>query len=78
MFVGDAAQHRTQAHRAASPGASSEDSGPPSQGDETMRFEGFSFGSIRIDGVSYDPDVVTDRLQGPKAKCLDAVELRRF
>ena len=26
-----------------------------------MRFEGFSFGSIRIDGVSYDHDVVIDR-----------------
>jgi hypothetical protein len=28
-----------------------------------MRFEGFSFGSIRIDGVSYDHDVVIDRGQ---------------
>ena len=26
-----------------------------------MRFETFSFGSIRIDGVSYDHDVVIDR-----------------
>ena len=26
-----------------------------------MRFEEFSFGSIRIDGVSYDHDVVIDR-----------------
>ena len=26
-----------------------------------MRFEGFSFGSIRIDGVTYDHDVVIDR-----------------
>src|SRR5262250_3541357 len=26
-----------------------------------MRFEGFSFGSIRIDGVNYDHDVVIDR-----------------
>ena len=26
-----------------------------------MRFEGFSFGSIRIDGESYDHDVVIDR-----------------
>jgi hypothetical protein len=26
-----------------------------------MRFEGFSFGSIRIDGVSYDHDIVIDR-----------------
>jgi len=25
-----------------------------------MRFEGFSFGSIRIDGVTYDCDVVID------------------
>jgi hypothetical protein len=25
-----------------------------------MRFEGFSFGAIRIDGVSYDQDVVID------------------
>ena len=28
-----------------------------------MRFEGLSFGSIRIDGVSYDHDVVIDRGQ---------------
>ena len=28
-----------------------------------MRFEGFSFGSIRIDGGSYDHDVVIDRGQ---------------
>jgi hypothetical protein len=33
------------------------------QGDATMRFEGFSFGSIRIDGVSYYHDVVIDRGQ---------------
>jgi hypothetical protein len=33
------------------------------QGDAAMRFEGFSFGSIRIDGVSYDHDVVIDRGQ---------------
>lgn len=26
-----------------------------------MRFEDFSFGSIRIDGISYDYDVVIDR-----------------
>lgn len=26
-----------------------------------MRFEEFSFGSIRIDGVSYDHDAVIDR-----------------
>ena len=26
-----------------------------------MRFESFSFGSIRIDGVTYDHDVVVDR-----------------
>ncbi len=26
-----------------------------------MRFEAFSFGSIRIDGVTYDHDVVIDR-----------------
>lgn len=26
-----------------------------------MRFEAFSFGSIRIDGVTYDHDVVIDQ-----------------
>ena len=26
-----------------------------------MRFEAFSFGSIRIDGVTYEHDVVIDR-----------------
>jgi len=28
-----------------------------------MRFEKFSFGAIRIDGVTYDHDVVIDRGQ---------------
>ena len=28
-----------------------------------MRFEGFSFGSIRIDGTTYEHDVVIDRGQ---------------
>jgi hypothetical protein len=30
-------------------------------GEPLMRFEAFSFGSIRIDGVTYDHDVVIDR-----------------
>ena len=33
-----------------------------------MRVEGFSFGSIRIDGVSYDHDVVIDRGKVRKRK----------
>lgn len=33
-----------------------------------MRFEAFSFGSIRIDGVSYDHDVVIDRGEIRKRK----------
>jgi hypothetical protein len=33
-----------------------------------MRFEGFSFGSIRIDGVSYDHDLVIDRGEIHKRK----------
>ena len=33
-----------------------------------MRFEGFSFGSIRIDGASYDHDVVIDRGEVLKRK----------
>jgi len=33
-----------------------------------MRFEGFSFGSIRIDGVSYDHDVLIDRGEVRKRK----------
>ena len=33
-----------------------------------MRFEKFSFGSIRIDGVSYDHDVVIDRGEVRKRK----------
>jgi hypothetical protein len=33
-----------------------------------MRFEAFSFGSIRIDGVTYDHDVVIDREQVRKRK----------
>jgi len=33
-----------------------------------MRFEGFSFGCIRIDGVSYDHDVLIDRGEVRKRK----------
>jgi hypothetical protein len=33
-----------------------------------MRFEGFSFGSIRIDGVTYESDIVIDRGQVCKRK----------
>ena len=33
-----------------------------------MRFEGFSFGSIRIDGVGYDHNVVIDRGEVRKRK----------
>jgi len=33
-----------------------------------MRFEGFSFGSIRIDGVTYSHDVVIDRGEIHKRK----------
>jgi hypothetical protein len=33
-----------------------------------MRFEAFSFGSIRIDGVTYEHDVVIDRTQIRKRK----------
>ncbi len=34
----------------------------------SMRFEEFSFGSIRIDGVAYDHDVVIDRSEVRKRK----------
>ena len=33
-----------------------------------MRFEGFSFGSLRIDGVTYDHDVLIDRGEIHKRK----------
>ena len=33
-----------------------------------MRFEGFTFGSVRIDGVTYEHDVVIDRGQVRKRK----------
>jgi hypothetical protein len=33
-----------------------------------IRFEGFSFGSVRIDGVTYENDIVTDRGQVRKRK----------
>lgn len=33
-----------------------------------MRFEGFSFGSVRIDGVTYEHDVVLDRGEVCKRK----------
>ena len=38
------------------------------QGDKAIRFDGFSFGSIRIDRVSYDHDVVIDRGEVRKRK----------
>jgi hypothetical protein len=38
------------------------------QGDKAIRFDGFSFGSIRIDRVSYDYDVVIDRGEIHKRK----------
>jgi hypothetical protein len=41
-----------------------------------MRFEGFSFGSIRIDGVSYDHDVVIDRGEVRKRKKKASKRLR--
>ena len=42
-----------------------------------MRFEGFSFGSIRIDGVSYDHDVVIDRGEVRKRKKKASKKFRR-
>jgi hypothetical protein len=33
-----------------------------------MRFEAFSFGSVRIDGITHDYDVVIDRGQVRKRK----------
>ena len=36
--------------------------------DTHMRYEAFSFGSIRIDGVTYDHDVVIDRGEVRKRK----------
>ena len=33
-----------------------------------MRFEGFTFGSVRIDGITYEHDVVIDRGQVSKRK----------
>jgi len=41
-----------------------------------MRFEAFSFGSIRIDGVSYDHDVVIDRDHVRKRKKKPSKEFR--
>lgn len=39
-----------------------------SQEDQSMQFEAFSFGSIRIDGVTYEHDVVIDRGEVRKRK----------
>jgi len=41
-----------------------------------MRFDGFSFGSIPIDGVTYDHDVVIDRGQIHKRKKKASKEFR--
>ena len=41
-----------------------------------MRFEAFSFGSIRIDGVTYDHDVVIDRVHVRKRKKKPSKEFR--
>jgi hypothetical protein len=40
----------------------------PQKGDDVVRFERFSFGSIRIEGVTYNHDVVIDRGQVRKRK----------
>jgi hypothetical protein len=41
-----------------------------------MRFEAFSFGSIRIDGVTYEYDVVIDRRKVRKRKKQPSKEFR--
>ena len=41
-----------------------------------MRFEAFSFGSIRIDGVSYDHDLVVDHGEIRKRKKKPSKEFR--
>ena len=41
-----------------------------------MRFEAFSFGSIRIDGVNYECDVVIDRRRVRKRKKRASKEFR--
>ena len=41
-----------------------------------MRFEKFSFGSIRIDGVTYEHDVVIDRGEIRKRKKKPSKEFR--
>jgi hypothetical protein len=41
-----------------------------------MRFQAFSFGSIRIDGVTYNHDVVIDRDQVRKRKKKPSKEFR--
>ena len=41
-----------------------------------MRFEGFSFGSIRIDGLTYDHDVVIDRGEVRRRKKKPSKKLR--
>ena len=49
-----------------------------------MHFERFSFGSIRIDGTTYEHDVVVDRGQirkrkkKPSKKFRDALDTHRF
>ena len=32
-----------------------------------MQFTGYSFGSIRVDGVTYDHDLIIDPREGPQA-----------
>jgi hypothetical protein len=41
-----------------------------------MRFEGFSFGRIRIDGVTYEHDVVIERGEVRKRNKKPSTELR--
>ena len=44
-----------------------------------MRFEAFSFGSVRIDGVTYEHDVLIDRgeVSKRKKKPLSCGEMRQ-
>jgi hypothetical protein len=48
-----------------------------------MRFESFSFGSIRIDGITYEHDILIDRgavrkRKGPSKQFRNVLDIRHY
>ena len=42
----------------------------------SVRFSGYSFGSVRVDGVTYDHDLIIDRGKRPSCACGSSRQFR--